>query len=187
MTAQTPLPWGAEPPPLPGMTPEPRGALVSACGRYRPLLWRRWGSGEWWCVVGQNPSTADGQVDDPTLRRVMGLCRDGGAGGVLLVNLFDFRATHPVDCRAALARGEALGPDCDAWVARASSGAARTICAWGQVHRTRLERVERVVELLGGPGRLEAWATTAEGWPRHPLYLPSSSRPSAWAPPERRP
>jgi len=183
MRAQTRLPWGAEPSPLPGMSPGPCGAIISECGRYRPLLWRCWGAGPWWCVVGQNPSVADGQVDDPTLRRVVGLCREGGAGGVVLVNTFDYRATRPEDCSAALARGEALGPDCDHWLVEASRSAQRTICAWGQVHRTRLERVERVVELLGGPGRLEAWATTAEGWPRHPLYLSTALRPTTWSPP----
>lgn len=183
MTTQAPLPWGRDLPPLPGMSAEPRGAIISECGRYRPLLWRWWGGGAWWCVVGQNPSTADSQIDDPTLRRVMGLCRAGGAGGVLMVNYYDVRATRPEDCSRAAARGEALGPDCDHWLVEASLGAQRTICAWGQVHRSRLARVERVVELLSGIRPLEAWATTAEGWPRHPLYLPGTATPSAWVPP----
>jgi hypothetical protein len=84
MTGQTSLPWDGMQPPLHELAPGPRGAIISECGRYRPLLWRCWGAGPWWCVVGQNPSVADGQVDDPTLRRVVGLCREGGAGGVLL-------------------------------------------------------------------------------------------------------
>ena len=42
-------------------------AVMSACGRYRYALRRRWrqGSGEL-LVVGLNPSRADARVDDPT-------------------------------------------------------------------------------------------------------------------------
>lgn len=50
-----------------------RSAWISSCGRYRYSLtrdWKREGDFDRTCVfVILNPSTADGSVDDPTIRK----------------------------------------------------------------------------------------------------------------------
>ena len=67
-----------------------------------------------------NPSTADATVNDPTIRRCLGFAHTWDYGGMVAVNLFAYRATHPraldallsalhdPDPRVALAAIEAL-------------------------------------------------------------------------------
>ncbi|MGE3889429.1 MAG: DUF1643 domain-containing protein, partial [Vicinamibacterales bacterium] len=53
-----------------------RGAVLSADGRYRYRLWRLWDDCApvmTWVLL--NPSTADANEDDPTLRKCIGFAR----------------------------------------------------------------------------------------------------------------
>src|SRR5689334_16488446 len=74
-----------------------KAASISECGRYRYSLHRWWGAGERLYFVMLNPSTADAEVDDPTIRRCMGFARTLGFDGIGVVNLYAFRATKPAD------------------------------------------------------------------------------------------
>jgi len=74
-----------------------RKASFSHCKRYRYQLLRRWEGGIGRCViVGLNPSTADAQNDDPTIRRCMGFAQDWGFNELIMVNLFAYRTPHPL-------------------------------------------------------------------------------------------
>jgi hypothetical protein len=79
-----------------------RGATLSDCGRYRYRLWRRWADGPTVLFVMLNPSTADADVDDPTIRRCIGFARSWGAGALEVVNLYAWRATQPAELKAAV-------------------------------------------------------------------------------------
>jgi hypothetical protein len=51
-------------------------AVISDCGRYRYSLTRSWADGDNRVVfVMLNPSTADAEVDDPTIRRCIGFAK----------------------------------------------------------------------------------------------------------------
>ena len=94
-----------------------RAADLSPCGTYRWTLTRTWSSeGGHVCFIGLNPSTADHQLDDPTVRRWIHFARAWGYGGFTAVNLYPFRSSSPAECRewAGPARE---GPD---WYARAA-------------------------------------------------------------------
>ena len=72
-------------------------AGISECGCYRYWLTRTWNPRRaTLCWVLLNPSTADADRDDPTIRRCQGFARSWGYGGIVVVNLFAYRAT---DCR----------------------------------------------------------------------------------------
>ena len=64
------------------------GATLSPCGRYRYRLTRRWGDGGAVAFVMLNPSTADAEKDDPTIRRCIGFAREWRFGRLIVVNLF---------------------------------------------------------------------------------------------------
>lgn len=73
------------------------GAIISEDGKYRFQLWRIWDESKplvlW---VMHNPSTADANKDDPTIRRCMGFTKSWtGYGGFYVGNLFPYRATNP--------------------------------------------------------------------------------------------
>ena len=72
-----------------------RKAYLSDCGRYRFSLQREWGEGPSVAWLMLNPSTADAEQDDPTLRRIQDWAARWGYHGVVVVNVFPFRASKP--------------------------------------------------------------------------------------------
>ncbi len=158
----------------PVLIPDGNSAVISECGRYRYLLTRRLGHGEKVATfIMLNPSTADAERDDATIRKVSALARRWGGGELRVVNLFAYRATHPGDLKRA---DDPVGPDNAAWLAR-TVGACRgpVVCAWG-VHGAYLDQDLAVLRLLDGlrVARL-ALGVTKDGHPRHPLYVPSAA------------
>ena len=57
-----------------------KAANISPCGRYRYTLSRTWGDARPLAFVMLNPSTADANVDDPTIRRCIGFAEREKAG-----------------------------------------------------------------------------------------------------------
>jgi hypothetical protein len=148
-------------------------ACISGCGTYRYALWRCWGSGPQVLFVMLNPSTADHQHDDPTIRRCIGFAARWGYGAVAVGNLFAFRTPSPrVLKRAACPVGRAN----DRWLQRLAAESSCVIAAWGN-EGTFLGRDAQVRDLLKP---LHALALTRQGQPRHPLYLPSGLKPALW-------
>lgn len=71
-------------------------AIFDATGNYRYLLWREWDeTGEAVGFVMLNPSTADGSVNAPTIRRCIGFAREWGYGSLWVANLFAYRSRKP--------------------------------------------------------------------------------------------
>lgn len=158
-----------------------RQAVISECGRYRYGLRRQWfGVGPRALFIMLNPSTADAELDDPTIRRCIGFARRFGCSGVDVVNLYAWRATKPADLWTA---DDPVGPKNDEWLTRAFRAArlldAPVVAAWG-AHA----RPGRVAEVLSLPyaDRLQALGVTKAGAPRHPLYLRADADLTPWRP-----
>lgn len=151
------------------MRPIIREALISDCGTYRYTLTRRWGDGHALPFIMLNPSVADAQVDDRTIRRCIGYAKRENYAAIVVLNLYAYRSPDP---KALLRCDDPVGPDNDAhlnaYLSTARLGHELVIAAWGV--NARPERVQRVFEL----GRGADWrclGTTKNGHPRHPLYL----------------
>ena len=169
-----------------------RTAILSADGRYRYRLGRQWGAGSTrlpWIML--NPSTADAERDDPTIRRVIAFSRAWGYDGCDIVNLCAFRSTDPARLRTV---ANPVGPRNAPTIATlvreaADSGAMAIVVAWGCDGDALLRstdpvghRVRHVAEAA-----TTAWTaaglsaihlgTTAQGAPRHPLYVAGATRP----------
>ncbi|WP_094556160.1 DUF1643 domain-containing protein [Synechococcus sp. 1G10] len=154
-----------------------RSAVFSPCGHYRYSLWRRWEpAGALVMVIGLNPSTADAQSDDPTVRRCIGYAKDWGYGGLCLTNLFAFRARRPEAMKAA---ADPVGPENDLHLLAIASQAALKLAAWG-VHGRHLGRDAELAARLPG---LHCLRLSKGGHPTHPLYLPRGLSPTPWAGP----
>ncbi len=150
-----------------------RWADLSRCGRYRYALGRRWGEGAEALFVLLNPSTADAELDDPTLRRCIGFAKREGCGASRTVNLFAWRATAPRDLSGAEAAGEnVIGPRNGAAIRdalRQCDGPA--IVGWG-AHRMAEPQAVVLARLATEEGRvLSCLGVTKAGQPRHPLYI----------------
>lgn len=75
-----------------------KSAVLSADRRYRYGLFRIWDLERPLAMfVGLNPSTADETDDDPTIRRCVRFASDWQYGGLIMANLFAYRATSPRD------------------------------------------------------------------------------------------
>lgn len=149
-----------------------RGALLSGDGVYRFRLWRIWDDDLLpTAFLMLNPSTADATEDDPTLRRCMAFARSWGAGGVVLVNLFAFRATDPKALSVAHGSGvDVRGADRDEHLRRVFSVADTVVCGWG-AHPLAAAEAPRVLALVPRGVEVSCLGRTASGAPRHPLYL----------------
>lgn len=148
-----------------------RGATVSPCGQYRYRLWRVWNPDSYrLAFIMLNPSKADAEVDDPTIRKCVGFAKRGGYGGIEVFNLFAYRATDP---RELYRCPDPIGPDNDEYL-RQIPPRVDVCLAWGAHGRRFPERVKRVEALLPEEKCLLALRCLADGTPAHPLMLPYS-------------
>lgn len=154
-----------------------RGDPLDPAGPWRTVLW-----------VMLNPSTATETDDDPTIRRVLSFSvrpdLEAAAGGaverVAVVNLYALRATSPADLHRVRRQspGVAVGDGTDTRIEAWASRAALVVCAYGShalADPARLARVQGILLRATRPRHVPLvalGAPTAEGLPRHPLYLP---------------
>ena len=145
--------------------PDIKDAVISPCGLYRYRLSRTWDGRKLplvWIML--NPSTADAEVDDPTIRRCVSFSKREGAGGIDVLNLFALRATNPAALRHV---EDPIGPDNDEWIREVLHPHSRVVVAWGN-HGMLLGRAVAVTRRLRESG-LDIMALGNK--PRHPLYI----------------
>jgi hypothetical protein len=163
------------------------GALYDgrACS-HRLLLWRVWDDDApvlvWWML---NPSTADHESNDPTIRRCIAWARMWGFGGIVVVNCYALRSTSPA---AMLRHADRIGVHNDDVLRAVIDRAAqqqlapdrpRIVVAWGE--HLELERESAITALL-----LElqigthCLGRTKAGRPRHPVRLPYDTPLEHW-------
>jgi len=166
-------------------------------GDCRWTLTRKWGAGPTACVIGHNPSMADGIKDDPTSRWWNAWFQRFGFGGYVAVNLYPWRSANPADVYARVD-----GIDRGDWAARDDlyyhnmstiADAAKMDCeqvfvCWGAIARQR-EWIDHVIEeIQSGVAPwpdLWCWGKTASGAPKHPMArgahrIPADQKPVLW-------
>jgi hypothetical protein len=144
------------------------GATSGDSGQYRYRLWRTWSKTRpAVAFIMLNPSTADAETDDATIRRCLGFARTWDAGGIEVVNLFAWRSSRPRDLRRAI---DPVGSDNDTAIRDAVRRCPIVVAAWGN-HGALSDRDRLVVKMLG-PLRLVCLGLTRQRHPRHPLYVP---------------
>lgn len=157
-------------------------AMLSVDRRYRYYLHRVWNIDKpRLCWVMLNPSTADENTNDATIRVCMGRAALTGYGGIVVVNLFALRSTQPQGLYDLFidpvdAKGESGTNDS---VIRAAVQLPGTdvICAWGN-HGAYLNRAAII------RGKLQEWGAVPkalklnkDGSPAHPLRISYDTQP----------
>lgn len=151
-----------------------KGATFSGDRLYRYKLWRIWDETKRPALfIGLNPSTADENIDDPTIRRCIDFAMQWGEGGLIMANLFAYRSTDPKELKGI---ADPVGRDNDEYLLDAHRKAGITVLAWGN-GGTYLNRGDIVSKMLPGAAHLRI---TKQGQPQHPLYLPKNTRPMAF-------
>lgn len=119
-----------------------------------------------------NPSTADADIDDPTIRRCIAFSQREKFDRMYVVNLFDYRATKPADLFKT--------PEPESiWNAPAIMNCLdhsnALICAWGAGASKIGSRMTVAIPAWARAERkpVLCLGKTKAGWPRHPLYVRS--------------
>ncbi|SCU73464.1 conserved hypothetical protein [Cupriavidus necator] len=155
------------------------GCILSECEQYRYRLWREWdASRPALGFIMLNPSTADHQVNDPTITRCLQRGLAGKYGRLEVVNLFPLRSTDPA---GLLTHPDPLGHEdaANCSVMDALDRCSLVICAWG-AHKAapgRAADVLRIVRMRGLGNLLFHLGLNQDGSPKHPLYIAAEKRP----------
>lgn len=140
-----------------------KGAIFSGDRIHRYRLWRVWNPERpMVSFVGLNPSTADENVDDPTVRRCIGFALQWKCGGMNMYNIFALRSTDPMEL--IVNREYAVGPDNDKHLKEIKGKCVVAWGNWGRLHG-RSEAVKLILP------EAECFGLTKKLEPLHPLYL----------------
>lgn len=121
-----------------------------------------------------NPSTADAEIDDPTIRRCMGFARRQGHAGIVVGNLYGLRATDPADLwRFCDPRGPNNMDALKRIGEEALAAGTIVVAAWGGGIHSRHPGLPTMP-------RLYCLGKTKQGYPRHPLYVRSDQPLEPW-------
>ncbi len=161
----------------------PNECVFSPHRRYRYTLIHRWDEllapdrGIAWICL--NPSTADENQLDPTLRRIRDFSATWGYSFFVMLNLFAWRATVPADMKRA---PDPIGAENDRWISHWAQRVDRVMVGWGE-HGAHLARDRQVLTYLD-QSKVFCLERNASSQPKHPLYVAKKTLPAAyaWAP-----
>jgi len=137
---------------------------------YRYSLIRKWNNNGIKIVwIMLNPSTADENIDDPTIRRCIGFSKIWGAGEMEIVNLFAYRSTSP---KKLYTYTDPIGKDNDLFILNSVKKANKIIIAWG-THGSLDKRSEYIMFnlLKNYHKKIFFLKKLKDGEPGHPLYI----------------
>lgn len=144
---------------------EDKGAVFSSCGKHRLMLHRTWDTSKPTVMfIGLNPSTADSDRDDPTIRRVRSMAKSWGFGSVVMMNLFTYISTDPK--KLNIKDGNIFESN---EILKDTGASVDTIVfAWGN-----FKVMGRDVEVMRMFPNAKALHLNKNGSPKHPLYVRS--------------
>jgi hypothetical protein len=151
-----------------------KNAILSHCGTYRYVLTRRVPQVIRWVkpalFIMLNPSIADAEVDDPTIRRCWGFSNSWGCTSLTVVNRFALRSTDPA---GLYHHADPYGPENDRHLEEqiAAHRLGVIVCAWGaEPIATASPWFEPFIQKLK-EANAQCLGMTKNGSPKHPLYL----------------
>lgn len=165
-------------------------------GDYRLILYREWrdlsshDDANWYlgvknklmprpCVfIMLNPSTADGEEDDATIRKCVKFAKRWKYERLEVVNLFAYRSKSPEYMKAMVPRAGDHPQNLN-YIINTAQRAGVVVCAWGE-HGRFLTQDYRIMANLKAnvpdrPDLFKALAFNKSGTPKHPLYCRDDS------------
>lgn len=167
----TPLSLFPSPTPITSDEKMIRGATFFHDRKLRVQLWRIWDLTKPQVLfIGLNPSVADADKDDPTIRRVIGFSRSWGYGGVHMMNCFSYVSTDPKRCDFT------MGHDINYFhLEKIKDCVAEVIFCWGNNDYVKdLGVYNDLIHLFPDA---KALGFNKNGSPKHPLYVKANTKP----------
>lgn len=122
-----------------------------------------------------NPSTADAEIDDPTIRRCMDFAWTWGYKRLLVTNLFPLRATDPKELYSH--HDPLCAPVNQHYMELAALISDKVICAWGKHGSFMYQGKKALRTLKECNNNVCHLGLNGDGSPKHPLYLKKSTTP----------
>lgn len=150
------------------------GAEFSKDRKYRYALWRIWDQSKPLVMfIGLNPSTANEDENDPTIRSVERISKHNGYGGFYMMNCFPLVSTNP-----GLLYDFYDKPFHDIedqenmrWLLEVKKKCKAVVFAWGNFDVVK----ERAKSISGYFKEAKALHINKNGSPKHPLYCKSET------------
>lgn len=139
-------------------------------GKYRYLLSREWDAQlPRVLYIMLNPSIADAEQDDQTIKRCIYFAQKHGYGTIEVVNLYAFISTDPKELGKV---SDPIGRENDKYINDAAKRADKIVVAWGEKGFYN-QRDKKVVKLLHEQdySLFCLGVTKKEHHPRHPSRL----------------
>lgn len=142
---------------------ENNGALFSPCKKYRYRLWRIWDETKPLVMcIGLNPSTANGEKNDPTITNLIKAFKKINYGGFYMMNLFAFVSSKPA---SLLLCPDPLGEN-DVHLNAVKNICSEVVFCWG----TFPEATQRIKHVELNFLNAKCFGKNANGTPEHPLF-----------------
>ncbi|MEP2668868.1 MAG: DUF1643 domain-containing protein [Cyclobacteriaceae bacterium] len=149
-----------------------RTATFSQDRTYRYVLTRIWNPDlSKVMFIGLNPSTANEDIDDPTIRRLINFANTFGFGGLYMLNLFALVTPYPNDLVQC---DDPIGNN-DEYLRVYKFKADKVVFAWGNF---KVNGRDLIVSSMFE----EAYClgVNNNGSPKHPLYLKADTKLVKW-------
>ena len=156
-----------------------RSAWLSECNKYRYTLTRTWNDcGLLYAYFGINPSTADANIDDATVKRWIGFTGRNRGKGFVVGNVFAYRATNVKELADVY---DPVGGNSNyTHLKNIISDADVLVPCWGNTKkvperlRGEIESLKDIILDSNKPVKVFGWTKSND--PKHPLMLPYSTQ-----------
>jgi hypothetical protein len=149
-----------------GLFPELSGAEFSSDRKHRFVLWRIWDTHKPKIMfICLNPSTANEDKNDPTIRRVVNFAKNMGYGGVYMTNLYSYVSTDPNKLITSDSKENEI------WLKQISQRCETIVFAWGAFKESKFQGA-KIIKMFP---KAYALKINKDGSPRHPLYVPTNT------------
>lgn len=119
--------------------------------------------------IGLNPSTANEELPDPTIKRVVAFAKKWGFGGVYMMNLYAIVSSDPGILQTDPdPMGNNIG-----WLDKISPKCERVVFAWGNFKEAKQVCLSVIRKFPDAYVLIK----NKDGSPRHPLYVPLNIEP----------
>jgi hypothetical protein len=155
---------------------EDNGAAFSEGRQYRFALWRIWDKTKPLVMfIGLNPSTADENENDNTIKRVKSISENLGFGGFYMMNCFPLISTNPGVLHDFYETPFHDSEDIEnmRWLLDISKKCGEIIFAWGNFKVAK----QRAESIAGYFQNAKALFINKNGSPKHPLYCKKDIKP----------
>jgi len=155
-------------------------AIFSENKTFRYFLGRNWSplqEPKWVCYIGSNPSTANHETDDMTIKKEIGFGKKLGYTGLLKVNLGALVSTDPA---GLLRAADCMGPHNLLAIKAAVELASLVVVAWGGLDNRVWAKFRESVELVKALKGVKCLGRTKTGAPHHTSRLGYKAQLEDW-------